>query len=162
MSASQAQALGRARALGQAQAQAQDRRPVSQARLPTVTPMAMPMPGAVRVQPNIRPPQPNIRPPQVTVPPVVDTFNVSLSGLQHWYADITDHVGILAAMQDDDANRTTFERALDHSLHQLVEAIRQRKKLIPDMPRDQLFDLNIMIGHALQLKIGVTRLGPGR
>lgn len=99
---------------------------------------------------------------RVQAPSQVDTFHVPMYGLKHWYKDAIRGVGTLATMQDDDTNRSACERSLDQSLHQLVEAMRQRKKLLPDMPNDQLFDLNIMISQVLQLKICLTRLGPGR
>lgn len=94
--------------------------------------------------------------------PVIDTYHVSLCGLQHWYKDAVSHVGTLATMRDDNANRGSFERSLDQRLSQLHDAIRQRKKLIPDMSSDQAFDLNIMLSHVVQLKTSLTRLASGR
>lgn len=157
---SQAQAQVRRLAEAQTYGRSQTRTPGATARVPQPNLSRTGVPGAA--QPFVPVPRLQVNRIPQAAPPVVDTFNVSLDGIQRWYDDITHRVGTLAAMQDDDANRATSERALDHSLHQLVEAVRQRKKLIPDMPRDQLFDLNIMIGHVLQLKIGVTRLAPGR
>lgn len=89
---------------------------------------------------------------------VLDTHDVSMCGLQHWYKSASQQVAGLAAMQDGHTNRGKFSSHLMHSLSQLIEALDQRKLLLADMPSDQAFDLNIMTRHVQQLIISVTRL----
>lgn len=89
---------------------------------------------------------------------VPDDLECTMCGLEHWYKNCSMQIGALAGMSLDHPNRLHFVDHIKFSLARLAKAITLRHEC-GLIPKEQQYDLKIMLRHVDSMSESVARLG---